>query len=219
MNFNFQQARNLMVKNQLRPNKIKEKVILQIFKEIPKENFVPENFKLICYLDKDLNLLKKRGYLKNLHLAQIINSAEIKKTDNVLHIGGLTGYLSSIIAKLCNKLIVIEEDENILLELHNNIKINDYENIEIIESNLNDGYSLHAPYDLVIIDCPMHNLKKKLIEQINPDHGRIIYIEKIKDDLSKAYRLTLTKNSITKEYLFDVFSNFSIDKTKNTFEF
>ena len=49
MNSNFEQARILMVKNQLRPNKIKEKVILDLFQSTPKENFVPEDFKTICY--------------------------------------------------------------------------------------------------------------------------------------------------------------------------
>ena len=91
MNSNFEQARILMVKNQLRPNKIKEKVILDLFQNTPKENFVPEDFKTICYSDKNIYILNKRGYLKNLHLAQIIHNADIKKDDNVLHIGGLTG--------------------------------------------------------------------------------------------------------------------------------
>ena len=66
MNLNFEQARILMVKNQLRPNKIKEKVILDLFQSTPKENFVPEDFKTICYLDKNINILNKRGYLKNI---------------------------------------------------------------------------------------------------------------------------------------------------------
>ena len=79
MNLNFEQARDLMVENQLRPNKIREKAILNLFKSTPKENFVPENYKKVCYFDKDLNILDNRGYLKNLHLAQIIHNADIKK--------------------------------------------------------------------------------------------------------------------------------------------
>ena len=43
MSLNFEHARELMVKNQLRPNKIKEEVILNLFKTTPKENFVPED--------------------------------------------------------------------------------------------------------------------------------------------------------------------------------
>ena len=46
MNSNFEQARILMVKNQLRPNKIKEKMVLDLFQNTPKENFVPDDFKV-----------------------------------------------------------------------------------------------------------------------------------------------------------------------------
>ena len=50
MNLNFEHARELMVKNQLRPNKIKEKAILNLFQTIPKEDFVPDKIKIFVIL-------------------------------------------------------------------------------------------------------------------------------------------------------------------------
>ena len=41
MNFNFQKARELMVENQLRPNKINNQIILELFKNIKKEKSLP----------------------------------------------------------------------------------------------------------------------------------------------------------------------------------
>ena len=38
-------------------------------------------------------------------------------------------------------------------------------------------------------------------------------------ELSKAYKITKTKNSFSKDYLFDVFSEFSIDKKSKEFKF
>ena len=136
MNENFDKARELMVENQLRPNKIKEEKILNLFRSVPKEIFVKRNHQPICYSDRDFNISIRRGYLKNLHLAQIISSAQIKSTDKVLHVGGLTGYLSVIIGKICNQLVVLEnEDDNISL-LKNNFIINKLDNIKIVNGNL-----------------------------------------------------------------------------------
>ena len=219
MNSNLVNARISMVQNQLRPNKIKEKVILDLFQKIPKENFVPEDFKKICYSDKNISIINKRGYLRNLHLAQIIHNAEIKKDDKVLHIGGLTGYLSIIIAQLCNKLIIVEEDENIFLNLQHNLKNYNLTNIEFIKSMLQEGCSSFSPYDLIIIDCPFYNFKNKLFEQLNPNQGRLIYIEKLNYDLSKAYKLIRNNDTKNIEYLFDVFSHFSIDEIDRGFKF
>ena len=219
LEIDYKKARNLMVENQLRPNKIKEKVVLDLFQNIPKENFVPENLKKICYSDKNIKILNKRGYLRNLHLAQIIHNAEIKPDDKVLHIGGLTGYLSSIIAQLCDKLIITEEDENIFINLKSNLKNFNLTNIEFIKSTLQDGCSSFSPYDLIIIDCPLYNFKNKLFEQLNPKQGRLIYIEKLNHDLSKAYKLTRNYDTKNIDYLFDVFSHFSIDEIDRSFKF
>jgi len=218
MNVNFEKARELMVENQLRPNKIREEKILNLFKNVAKEIFVKPIDQSICYSDKDFNISIKRGYLKNLHLAQIITNAKIKNTDKVLHVGGLTGYLSVIIGKICNQLVVLENEEDNISLLKNNFTINKLDNIKIVNGNLDKGFVEESPYDLIIIDCPIYNLNKIFIDQLSKE-GRLIYIEKINNELAKAYKIIKTKGSFSKEYLFDVFSEFSIDKKNEEFEF
>ena len=218
MNVNFEKARELMVENQLRPNKIREEKILNLFKNVPKEIFVKPIDQSICYSDKDFNISIKRGYLKNLHLAQIITNAKIQNTDKVLHVGGLTGYLSVIIGKICNQLVVLENEEDNISLLKNNFTINKLDNIKIVNGNLDKGFDEESPYDLIIIDCPIYHLNKIFIDQLSKE-GRLIYIEKINNELAKAYKIIRTKGSFSKEYLFDVFSEFSIDKKNEEFEF
>ena len=100
-----------MIENQLRPNKITNITLLDIFNEVSKEKFISEDNLNICYSDQDISVLGNRGYLKNLHLAQILHFADIKMYERVLHIGGLTGYLSVLISKLCKEIYVTEEDD------------------------------------------------------------------------------------------------------------
>ena len=86
MSETFEIARKNMVINQLRPNKIKEENILRTFENTPKENYLDASLIKNCYLDKNLDIIDNRGYLKNLHLAQIIKylvnwSLEIKRLE------------------------------------------------------------------------------------------------------------------------------------------
>ena len=69
----FENARNMMVKNQLRPNKIKDPRILDLFLSIKKEQFLDNKLKNIAYSYDDIKLTSNRGYLKNLHLAQLLH--------------------------------------------------------------------------------------------------------------------------------------------------
>ena len=129
MNFNYQKARDLMVENQLRPNKIQDANILDIFKAVPKEVFLHEENRAATYSDLDIHLSGNRGYLKTLHIAQLIKSANIKKNHKILHLGGLTGYVSVLMANLCKEVIVVEPNSKLKSSLEKNIILQNISNI------------------------------------------------------------------------------------------
>ena len=215
---NLEKNREVMIENQLRPNKITNNDVLQVFMSTSKEKFISEDKINICYSDQDISIKDQRGYLKNLHLAQILHFAEIKNNEKVLHIGGLTGYLSVLIAKLCNKIYVTDNDQEFLENIINNFKNNEVTNGKVIKEEFSEGLKGEEPYDLIIIDCPQYNFNLDLLSQVNVG-GRIIYIEKINEELSKAYKMIKYQDNFSKVFLFDVFSNFYLTKQEERFNF
>ena len=215
---NLEKNREVMIENQLRPNKITNNDILQVFMSTSKEKFISEDKINICYSDQDISIKDQRGYLKNLHLAQILHFAEIKNNEKVLHIGGLTGYLSVLIAKLCNKIYVTDNDQEFVENIINNFKNNEVTNGKVIKEEFSEGLKGEEPYDLIIIDCPQYNFNLDLLSQVNVG-GRIIYIEKINEELSKAYKMIKYEDNFSKVFLFDVFSNFYLTKQEERFNF
>ena len=188
-NMNIDKNREMMIENQLRPNKITNLILLDTFNEVSKEKFISSDNLNICYSDQDISILGNRGYLKNLHLAQILHFADIKKHEKVLHIGGLTGYLSVLISKLCKEIYVTEEDDNSFENINKNFVENKITNGYAFKSNLIDGLSNKGPFDIIIIDCPQYSINLNLLDQLNVG-GRLLYIEKLNHDLSKAYKMT-----------------------------
>ena len=215
---NLEKNREVMIENQLRPNKITNNDVLQVFMSTSKEKFISEDKINICYSDQDISIKDQRGYLKNLHLAQILHFAEIKNNEKVLHIGGLTGYLSVLIAKLCNKIYVTDNDQEFVENIINNFKNNEVTNGKVIKEEFSEGLKGEEPYDLIIIDCPQYNFNLDLLSQVNVG-GRIIYIEKINGELSKAYKMIKYEDNFSKVFLFDVFSNFYLTKQEERFNF
>ena len=215
---NLEKNREVMIENQLRPNKITNNDVLQVFMSTSKEKFISEDKINICYSDQDIFIKDRRGYLKNLHLAQILHFADIKNNEKVLHIGGLTGYLSVLIAKLCNKIYVTDNDQEFVENIINNFKNNEVTNGKVIKEEFSEGLKVEEPYDLIIIDCPQYNFNLDLLSQVNVG-GRIIYIEKINEELSKAYKMIKYQDNFSKVFLFDVFSNFYHTKQEERFNF
>ena len=215
---NLEKNREVMIENQLRPNKITNNDVLQVFMSTSKEKFISEDKKNICYSDQDISIKDQRGYLKNLHLAQILHFAEIKNNEKVLHIGGLTGYLSVLIAKLCNKIYVTDNDQVFVENIIKNFKNNELTNGKVIKEEFSEGLRGEEPFDLIVIDCPQYNFNLDLLSQVNVG-GRIIYIEKINEELSKAYKMIKYEDNFSKVFLFDVFSNFYLTKQEEGFNF
>ena len=219
MNFNFQKARELMVENQLRPNKINNPTILELFKNIKKEDFLPEQIKKNAYNDLDSQLSSNRGYLKNLHIAQLIHSAEIGKQDKILHIGGMTGYVSVILSSLCKELIIIENEINLISKIEENIKKLNIKNTTIVNVSFQNGFNKESPYDIIFIDNPIREVFKTIKNQLSPKSGKIIMIKKINPYLCKAYKITNNDNIYTSEFLFDVFTKYELYKNETKFVF
>ena len=215
---NLEKNREVMIENQLRPNKITNNEVLQAFMSTSKEKFISEDKINICYSDQDIFIKDQRGYLKNLHLAQILHYADIKNNEKVLHIGGLTGYLSVLIAKLCNKIYVTDNDQVFVENIIKNFKNNELTNGKVIKEEFSMGLKGEGPFDLIIIDCPQYNFNLDLLSQVNVG-GRIIYIEKINEELSKAYKMIKYEDNFSKVFLFDVFSNFYLTKQEEGFNF
>ena len=215
---NLEKNREVMIENQLRPNKITNGDVLQAFMNTSKEQFISEDKINICYSDQDISIKDQRGYLKNLHLAQILHFADIKNNDKVLHIGGLTGYLSVLIAKLCNKIYVTDNDQFFIDSIIKNFSNNKVDNGKVLKEEFYEGLKSEGPYDLIVIDCPQYNFNLDLLNQVNVG-GRIVYIEKINEELSKAYKMIKYENNFSKVFLFDVFSNFYLIKQEEGFNF
>jgi protein-L-isoaspartate(D-aspartate) O-methyltransferase len=215
---NLEKNREVMIENQLRPNKITNSDVLQAFMNTSKEQFISEDKINICYSDQDIFIKDRRGYLKNLHLAQILHFADIKNDEKVLHIGGLTGYLSVLISKLCNKIYVTDNDQSFVDNIIKNFSNNEVTNGMVFKEEFSEGLKSEGLYDLIVIDCPQYNFNLNLLNQVNMG-GRIIYIEKINEELSKAYKMIKYEDNYSKVFLFDVFSNFYLTKQEEGFNF
>ena len=215
---NLEKNREVMIENQLRPNKITNSNVLQAFMNTSKEQFISDDKINICYSDQDISIKDRRGYLKNLHLAQILHFADIKNNEKVLHIGGLTGYLSVLIAKLCKKIYVTDNDQSFVDSINKNFSNNEVANGEVLKEEFSEGLKSKGPYDLIVIDCPQYNFNLDLLNQVNVG-GRIVYIEKINEELSKAYKMIKYEDNFSRVFLFDVFSNFYLTKKEEGFNF
>ena len=110
----FQIARQNMVKNQILPNNVKNKVLIESFSSIQKEIFVPENQFDLTYTDSEIKISENRNLMKTFVIAKMFDRCDFSIDDKVLIIGCLTGYSIAILSKMVNYVVGIDNEKRII---------------------------------------------------------------------------------------------------------
>jgi protein-L-isoaspartate(D-aspartate) O-methyltransferase len=104
---NYAAARINMVDSQIHPSGVVSAPVLDAFRTVPREMFVPEDLRGRVYADEDLMLGNGQFLMDPAVLARMIEAANVQPQDVILNIGDSTGYSSAILAELAKPLLPI----------------------------------------------------------------------------------------------------------------
>lgn len=212
-------TRELMVKNQLRPNGISSNKILDLFLSVPKENFLSNEMKPFAYIDNEILINKNAYYLSNLNIAKLIQYSNLNINDNLLHIGSLSGYVTVILSKLVQNVTAIEKNIDLYNLLEKNLKQFNISNASAYNINYEGRFNLDEKFDIIFMDLIVEYIPEIILSKLN-DNGRLITIERVDNNLSKGIRITKNNNNFFKEKIFDSMNDLSTNfKKKEEFEF
>lgn len=166
-----------------------KKEIIEAINKIPRELFIPEEYKDQAYEDYPLPIGHEQTISQPSLVAQMIQYLELKKGNKVLELGTGSGWNASLIAYLINpgKIFTIERIEKLADFAKNNIKKIGLKNIEVIHADGSKGYKTEAPYDKIIITANCDEYPKNLYSQLKkggillaPINNKLIRIRKNK---------------------------------------
>ena len=105
---NIQSTRINMVKQQLRTGDVLNSSILDLYTEIPREEFVPNQFKHFAYSDMQIDLAHEQRMMTPLEEAKLLQALDLRGNEVVLEVGTGTGFLTALLSRLCKKVISID---------------------------------------------------------------------------------------------------------------
>ena len=109
----FEIARSNMVKNQVLPNNVKNRELIDALLEIKKELFVPTKDMDLVYSDRDILVSHERNIIRTFFIAKMLDKCNFLKDNTILVIGCLTGYTLAIISRLVNYVFGVDNDKNL----------------------------------------------------------------------------------------------------------
>lgn len=106
--FNYTQARENMVEQQVRPWDVLDTRVLDVVVRLPREAFVPEAHRALAYADLELPLGHGQRMFKPVLEGRCLQALALQPGESVLHIGSGSGYLSACMARLARSVLALE---------------------------------------------------------------------------------------------------------------
>lgn len=186
--FDFAKARKSMIDSQLRPSAVVDERILEAFATIPREQFVPNNFKALAYCDESIPLPRERFLLPPMTHARLLQAAAPQSHEIVLDVGCANGYSSAILSRLVSTVIALESDKTLAEQVEKLCETVGACNVVGVEGALEQGCAKHGPYDIIIVNGACAEIPQLLVDQLSPE-GRLLFIHKPAGSRSASARL------------------------------
>ena len=145
---------------------------LNAFKEVDREDFIPENLRNAAYQDMPLPLLRGKTISQPTTVMIMTHALELERGEKVFEIGAGSGYQSAIIAKIVGpkgKVITTEVVPELVQFARQNLKKAKIGNVFVHEDDGSSGMPNEAPFDKIIITAACKEFPKSLLEQLKPN--------------------------------------------------
>ncbi len=201
----FQKMKENMILGQFLPGLVNDKILLNAFTEVDRENYLPNECKHLAYSDTHIRVSNDRYFISPFSLAKILYKADFSSKDVVLLIGSGYGYESVIVSKISSTVMALEENIDFFKKAEKNITSNQIENVININGIFLNGCKKYAPYDKIIILGSLEEPGDEIFSQL-ANNGKLLICENLKHDLdeSKLYVYVKNKNKVFKEYVCDL---------------
>jgi len=195
-----------MIDGQLKPMGINDPIILEAFKNIPRELFLDKDKSSISYHEGNILIKDNRWLLSSILIARLINCVDISNEDIILEIGSCSGYATAILEKLCSLVVGVEADTKLRDIANKSLTKIEANSSIIVEGQHTLGNLKSAPYDKIFILGAVKSVPNALFSQLT-NNGSLVTVIKDQNNLKscgKAVVFKKNKDIISSSIIFDV---------------
>jgi protein-L-isoaspartate(D-aspartate) O-methyltransferase len=151
-------ARFNMIEQQIRTWEVLDPTVLQLLNDVPRENFVPQEYQGLAFADIEIPLGREvnagQTMLSPKLEGRILQALNVQKTHTVLHIGTGSGYFTALLASLAKHVISLEVEAELSAQAAKNLAKNNIQNVtlEVADGVLGRPNHKHGyeHYDVIV---------------------------------------------------------------------
>lgn len=163
-----------MVERQLRRRGIRDGRVLGAMGEIPREEFVPTESRVVAYADNPTHV----GYCQTISqpymTALMAALLRLDGTETVLEVGAGSGYAAAVLGQLAARVIAMELIPALAQLARENLRRTGRDsNVTVVEGDGSLGYPTLAPYRGISVAAAAREIPPALLDQLD-DPGCLV---------------------------------------------
>ena len=218
----FEKARFNMVEQQVRPWDVLNPRVLDVISEVPRENFTPDEYKNLAYVDTRIPLGSYEEHpcdMANPVIeGRILQSLDVQEDDLVLEIGTGSGYLTACLAKLGRHVDSVDINEDMTEMAEKNLQSLGINNVNLSTGDASKGWSQKRNYDVIAITAAMDSIPDSYKKLLKPG-GRMFVVTGEAPAMTAHLVTRIDEKNWAVEDLFETSIEPMIRPVKQEFEF
>ena len=147
--------------------------IVNAFKKVPREKFIPFCPKFLVYRDGPLSIGKGQTISQPSTIAYMLENLRLSDSQKILEVGSGSGYVLALISELSKNSEIYGAERIKFLADKSRETLKNYKKIEIIHIDGINGLLDKAPFDRILVSAVSSGIPGKLVGQLKED-GRLV---------------------------------------------
>lgn len=166
-------ANETMLREQIIGRGISDARVLDAFRSVPRELFVPPNLRASSYEDGPLPLACSQTISQPYIVALMTQMLQLRGHETVLEIGSGSGYQTAILARLVRHVYSAELEPDLASGVRERLERLAIDNVTLGVGDGLEIFRAHAPFDAILSAAAPETLPERLIEQL-AEGGRCV---------------------------------------------
>jgi len=152
---------------------IRDSLVLEAMRKVPRHAFVPEALQSRAYGDHALPISGNQTISQPFIVAKMTELLELDKNSRVLEIGAGSGYQTAVLSSIAGQVYSIERIGDLAREAQSRIRQLGIYNATVKCFDGTLGWAAHSPYDAIIVAAGGPIIPEPLIAQLKIG-GRLV---------------------------------------------
>jgi protein-L-isoaspartate(D-aspartate) O-methyltransferase len=162
----FAAEREKMVRRQIAARGIEGRKLLDAFRQVPRERFVPDELRSFAYEDGPLPIEADQTISQPYIVALMIEAAELAPGDKVLEIGAGSGYAAAVMSRIAGEVVAVERHGKLAGLARARMARLGYDNVRIVEGDGTGGMPDEAPFEAILCAASGSHVPRVLLAQL-----------------------------------------------------